>query len=331
MKLEVDPARWDEMLERLGCRDAYYRRGYVDSAAELHPGRAAYLLAGDERGAVVFPCLIREQPESAIRDVTTFAYGGPLALSDDPPVERFFALYEDWCAEQGIVATFARFHPLFENHRLAAPYFHCERVEGSVGWLLDGDLFARMHRHHRRLVRKAQTAGIDVRVVAGAERLDDFAALYLTTMRRVRASDFYFFPAGYWSALERGLSRDVVVFEARLEGRLLASVVCLSTHPWFHYHLGASADEGRKLGASHLLLYSAACFGQEQGFEIFHLGSGVGGGAGELLEFKRRFAPCSPLLEQWFGKAVHDKERYLALTGTDHIRYEGFFPTYLRP
>jgi len=150
-------------------------------------------------------------------------------------------------------------------------------------------------------------------------------------MRRPEASAFYFFPDGYWPELARGLGRDVVLFEARLGGRLLAGVICLATQPWLHYHLGATGDEGRGLGASHLLFYSAAQFGQDQGFELFHLGSGLGGGGGKLLEFKHRFAPNSALLEQWFGKAVHDEQRYLALTNSERVLYEGFFPAYRRP
>jgi hypothetical protein len=326
--LEVEPASWDGLLGGLGCTDAYYLRGHTDSAAALHPGQDAYLFDGDERGAVVFPCLIRELPELGVRDVTTFAYGGPLALGRDPPVDRFFTGYEEWCNEQKIVTTFVRFHPLFDNHLLAGSHFHRERVEGTVSWPLTGDLLAGMHRHHRRLVRKAEAAGIDVQLVMGPGLLDEFAALYATTMSRLRASSFYFFPDEYWRRLARGLEGRIVLLDARLDGRLVASVLCLATPPWLHYHLGATADEGRQLGASHLLLYSAARFGQDNGFELFHLGSGVAGDGGELLTFKRRFSPGTPLSEQWFGKAVHDEQRYLELTNADSVSYDGFFPRY---
>jgi hypothetical protein len=41
---------------------------------------------------------------------------------------------------------------------------------------------------------------------------------------------------------------------------------------------------------------------QERGYEQFHLGAGLGGGGGPLLEWKRRFQP-GELLGQWVGKA----------------------------
>jgi hypothetical protein len=77
------------------------------------------------------------------------------------------------------------------------------------------------------------------------------------------------------------------------------------------------------------LLYEAARFGQGEGYERFHLGSGFGGEGGSLLEFKRRFTN-SPLLEQWFGKRVHDVERYIEVTGSETIDFSGYFPAYRR-
>jgi lipid II:glycine glycyltransferase (peptidoglycan interpeptide bridge formation enzyme) len=184
-----------------------------------------------------------------------------------------------------------------------------------------------MHPHHRRLVRKAGRAGIVVER-NGTERLDGFAELYEQTMRRVRAEAVYFFADDYWACLAKSLGDRLVCMEATLDGRVLAAILCLASPPWLHYYLGASSDEGRTLGANHFLLYSAAAYGQHDGYEQFHLGSGLGGEGGSLLEFKRRFTPA-PLLEQWFGKAVHDRERYLELAG-GQIDYEGFFPAYRR-
>jgi hypothetical protein len=85
---------------------------------------------------------------------------------------------------------------------------------------------------------------------------------------------------------------------------------------------------GKAARCEPFLLYSAACFGQEREFEQLHLG-GVAGGGGSLLEFKQRFSP-GPLREQWFGKAVHDVNRYLELAQVESVSYAGFFPAYRR-
>jgi hypothetical protein len=327
LSLQVGSSNWDALLEEHGCADAYYLRGFVESAATALGGEAVYLQHTGDEGKVLFPCIVREVPAGGARDVTTFAYGGPIGLGADPHAERFHERYASWCTEAGIVATFIRYHPLLGNQQLAGRDFRLQRVEGSVTWPLQGDLLAGMHHHHRRLVRKAVRARIVVRRT-GAERLDNFADLYQQTMRRVGAAAVYFFADEYWACLASSLGDRLVCMEATLDGRLLAAILCLGSPPWLHYHLGASSDEGRKLGASHFLLYSAAAYGQDAGYEQFHLGSGVRGEGGSLLEFKRRFT-SAPLLEQWFGKAVHDRVRYLELAGGE-IDYEGFFPAYRR-
>jgi hypothetical protein len=301
---------WDAALAGAGSTDAYFRRAYVEASALLEDDGEPLLL---EHEGAAFPVIVRGG-----RDVTSPAgYGGPVGAGDG-----FGDAYDAWCRGRGIVSTFVRFHPLLRNER-AWP-FHREPVAGSVSWRLEGDLLAGLHRHHRRLVRKAEAAGAQAAVREAPHDLGEFAALYDETMRRADASGFYFFPEGYWEALR---TVPLVLAEVRLDGELAAAALCLATQPWLHYHLGASSEEGRRVGASQLAMLTAARWGVERGYEQFHLGAGLGGGGGPLLEWKQRFAP-GPLLEQWVGKAVHDEERYRELAG--EVSFEGFFPAYRR-
>ncbi len=299
--------------------DAYFLREYAEISAVLEVGEAVFLEAED----AVFPVIVRER--DGVRDVTNaYGYGGA-AARDEEAGARFYSWYREWCAENSIVTSFVRFHPLLRNHRYADPPFHLEPVAGSVSWPLEGDLFAGMHAHHRRAVRKAERAGLEVVVSEQPESLAGFAALYEETMRRQDAAGFYFFPEAYWRGLEgRGW---VLLLEARTSGETVAAILCLATRPWLHYHLGASAEAARGTGANHLLMLEAARWGQDRGYEQLHLGAGVSGSGGALLEWKRRFSP-GDLLEQWIGKAIHDEERYLALTGASTVDLAGFFPAY---
>lgn len=304
----------------VGFDDAYFRRDYAAISAVLERGETVFLETED----AVFPVVVRETGEG-VRDVTNpYGYGGAVA-ADDAAGRRFYETYRRWCEEQEIVTSFVRFHPLLENHRYASPPFHLEPVAGSVSWVLASDLFAGMHAHHRRAVRRAERAGLDVVVSEAPEQLGGFAALYEETMRRQQAAPFYFFSPAYWQGLS---GRDwLLLLEARSEGEAIAAILCLASPPWLHYHLGASSERARNTGASHLLMLAAARWGRERGYEQFHLGAGVGGAGGALLEWKRRFYP-SELRRQWVGKAVHDEERYLALTGQASVDYAGFFPAY---
>jgi serine/alanine adding enzyme len=265
--------------------------------------------------SALFAGIRRADPPDVI---TPYGYGGPVGTG-------FWDAYDDWCRANGIVTTFVRFHPLYGNHEAAPSYMEVERLAGTVAWRLDeGDLVDGMHRHHRRLVRKAEVAGVRAAITTAPEALDAFARLYAQTMDRRSASGFYYFPEHYWRALETGLRDRLVLFEAGDH----ASLLCFATRPWLHYHLGATSDEGRKLGASNLLFLEAARWAAAEGFTRFHLGGGLGGRADSLFEFKQRFDPGG-VVEMAVGKVIHDEDAYRALSG-GQAGTAGFFPAYRR-
>ena len=303
---EVAPGDWNA----LAPDDAYLRREYAETAVALDPGELVLLHAD----GTVFPCIVREL--DGVRDVTgLYGFGGP--VGDSP---RFYELYEDWCRGRGIVTTFTWFHPRFANHRHSR--FHVEPRGGTVAWRLDeSGLFERLHRHHRRAVRKAEAAGIETRITIAPPDLEPFAGLYERTMAEKGASGFYYFSREYWSLLHERLGEGLVLFEALDTHGVTAALLGLASPPWLHYHLGASERSG---GANNLLFLEAARWARHHGYTRFHLGGGVGGADDSLLEFKLRFDPGG-LIESAVGKAIHDEERYRELGGAG---FDGYFPVY---
>jgi hypothetical protein len=331
---EVAPEEWNGLLDGLGVRDVYLRREYLESASLLGQGRPVYLHVPGPSGDVLFPCLVRDA-DGGLADVgTPMGYGGPVATGADPPSAAFFSEYQRWCEENRVVATFIRFHPVLANQRLAEGRWHLEHIGHSIGWRLDGrsadDLVAGMDSHHRRVVRKARAAGMEISVEASPGDLGAFVSLYEATMRRRNASSFYFFPASYWRHVIAELRAGLVRADARTEGELVASIVCFASPPLLHYHLGASSQRGQELGANHLIFLETAAWAAGRGFALFHLGGGVGGFEDSLYEFKRRFDPGGAL-PAFLGKAVHDADAYRSLSGSHEIDYAGYFPAYRRP
>jgi serine/alanine adding enzyme len=321
--VEVDPARWDEVLRRAGVTDVYYSRGFVAASAMLVDGEPVLLELAGEGGAVLFACVVRRDPADV---VTPYGYGGPLGAGPRPPLERFPAAYEAWCRDRGVVSSFVVFHPLTGSAESpASRRFRTTPLGHTVAWpLAEGDLLAGMHRHHRRLVRRTQSTGLEVTADPAPTELASFVELYEQSMRRADASPFYFFREPYWRELLRAVA--LVRVDVRRGDRLLASVLGMGEPPWLHYHLGARAEEA-VAGSSHRALYELAVWGRGHGFDTLHLGGGVGGRPDSLFEFKRRFAPDG-LVPVSIGKAVHDTDRYLRLAGADEVDWDGFFPAY---
>jgi serine/alanine adding enzyme len=321
----VDPARWDGVLGELGITDVYCSHGFVRASAELAGAAPRLLHLAGPAGDVVFAVLVREDPRDV---VSPYGYGGPIAVGEDPPLAAFAAAYQAWCAAEGVLTSFVVFHPLFGNDADAETLgFHRVPLGGTVAWsLAEPDPRARMHKHHRRLVRRAEAAGFTASVEPAPDDLSEFVAVYEHAMRRLEASDFYLFGPAYWEAL----LRDVPLVRVDVrdgDGELVAGVLGMGRRPWLHYHLGAAADAARGTGASHLALCTLAEWGREQGYSILHLGGGVSGREDSLLEYKLRFAPGG-LVPSATGRAVHDPAEYARLTGTREVDWAGFFPAY---
>jgi serine/alanine adding enzyme len=336
--VEVEPVAWDDLLDGLGLDDVYLRRRYLESASLLGQGRPVYLQLAGEDGAVVFGALVREADGEFVDVGTPMGYGGPVAAGANPPVGAFFDAYERWCAHTRVLATFTRFHPVLANQRLADGRWHLEHIGHSISWRIEGraeELFHGLDAHHRRSVRKARGADVEITVEASPADLRGFVSLYEETMRRRNASSFYFFPEAYWRHLTTELGEALVRADAHVEdGELVASMLCLfspglSSPALLHYHLGASSERGQALGANHLLFLETAGWAARRGVSRFHLGGGVGGFEDSLYEFKRRFDPQGAV-PAYLGKAVHDVETYRALSGSDDIDYAGYFPAYRR-
>ena len=185
-----------------------------------------------------------------------------------------------------------------------------------------------MHKHHRRLVRRARRAGYDVTVDPAPDDLAEFVALYEQTMRRAGASPFYLFPPAYWDALAGGV--ELVRVDVRSGGELLASVLGMGAPPWLHYHLGGARKRPAARAPATSPSTALACWGREHGFTTLHLGGGVGGRRDSLLEFKLRFAP-EGMVGVSIGKAVHDRAAYLRLSGAAAVDWDAFFPAYREP
>lgn len=329
-EVDVVPSdRWDDVVTGLGGRDTYLLSAYHDASAALEPPgtRPVLLHVRTAGGEVALPLLLRPLPGGGWDATTPYGYGGPVSPSS-APVPGLGSALDRWARANGVVTTFLRLHPLLGNTGLVPPTADLVELGSTVLWDLSPgrDLRAALHPHHRRAARRAERAGLQITVRPAPGPLDDFRKLYETTMRRQSASAFFYFPDGYWLRLQRHeAALGTVLVEGRLDGELVAALLCFTHGPWLHYHLGGSADIARTMGASNACFVAAAEWGQAQGLTGFHLGGGVGGRSeSSLFVFKQRFDPAAPLRTFSVAKLVHDGAGYRQLAGTSST--SGFFP-----
>jgi serine/alanine adding enzyme len=330
----VPAAQWDTVVSRLGNTDTYTRAAYsrASSCLEADGTRPVLLHAVHGAEEVALPLLLRPLPDGRGWDATSaYGYGGPVARTSGN-LEWFGRALDDWAQANAVVATFLRLHPMTGNARFLPPSAEQVPVGSTVAWDVSPgrDLLGLMHPHHRRASRRADREGLVVTVVETPTSLAEFRGLYVETMRRQEATPYFYFPDEYWTALlADAVSLRPLLVEGRLDGRLVAALLCFAAGPWLHYHLGASDEVARSMGASNRCFLEAARWAQDHGMTRFHLGGGVGGSAtSSLFTFKHRYDPGSDPLPFHVAKLVHDRARYRELTGTDSTA--GFFPPWRR-
>jgi serine/alanine adding enzyme len=330
----VDPAEWDSLVTRLGGADTYLSAAYHAASALLEPTgtRPVLLHHRGPGGELALPLLLRPLAAGGWDATSAYGYGGPVARTPQDPV-AFGAALDGWARANAVVTTFLRLHPILGNADLVPATADLLRIGSTVAWDTSPgrDLVANLHPHHRRAVRRADRAGLVTTVVRRPPSLEPFRKLYEATMQRQQADPFFYFPTAYWdTVVEEGPALRPVLVEGRLDGELIASLLCFEHGSWLHYHLGASADVARTMGASNRLFLAAATWAQSQGLSRLHLGGGLGGAPDSpLFVFKHRFDPGSEPLPFHVAKLVHDRGRYHGLTGSHSTA--GFFPPWRAP
>ena len=102
---------------------------------------------------------------------------------------------------------------------------------------------ARYRSNHRRDRPSVPPGGIQWLHDVNFRYLADFAEIYWQTMRRVDASDRYFFDEGYFRDAAQGLREQSHLFVALLDGQVISGAIVLRCGDIVQHHLIGTRDE----------------------------------------------------------------------------------------
>lgn len=332
--------KWDPLVRSFAAHDVYWLSGYA-RGFQLH-GDGEPLLFSYSDGRlrainVVMRRDIGKDPRFAPHipcgryfDLSTpYGYGGWLAEGEG--LERAFAAYARWCRQNGVVAEFVRFHPLCQNHVLCAPFYQVEQRGRVVHMDLHSSelIWRNLSCKNRNALRKAIKNGVEVYCARTPEIYQRFRVLYDKTMDKVGAKAYYYFDAPFYRSMAEDLPDNALVFYAALpNGMMIAAAIMLLANRCMSYHLAGSLPEYRGLAASGLILYKAALWGCEHGYQTLFLGGGVGSEEDKLFHFKRAFYR-GDLHHFYIGKKIFDQARYDELVRLrGEMEESDYFPLY---
>jgi sugar O-acyltransferase (sialic acid O-acetyltransferase NeuD family) len=338
--------KWKSICQSFKDIDIFYYPEYVHLFEVRGEGKARCFVYYDDNGTVIFPFLIRQINElECFRDISDnmiditspYGYGGYLRNNDLVDMDKFYEVLSNYCKENNIVSEFVRFHPLLNNSLYSPEGVDTHLINETVIidlTLTPEEIWGKLAVSCRNKVKKANKLGVQVFIDENFENLDKFHELYVNTMERLRAQQYYYFTIEWFHNLIESLKGNVVLFYAVYRNNIIISGAFLFTGEYIHYYLSGSDYRMSHLAANNLLLYEVALWAKERGIKLFHLGGGYQPGD-SLFKFKASF---SPLKSQFYiGNIIHDLEYYQYLCARKQVG-EGkiladpsFFPSYRAP
>ena len=315
----ADDERWLAAWNAWPEREIHAHPEYVRLYDE---GRAMCALAE----GVLYAFHLRDLPFGAegVDIVTPYGYGGAFRTGDADP-EAFWAAFDAWAAEQGVVSELVRFS-LFPERLLPYPGETEERLTNVVREL-GGDPWMDFEHKVRKNVNKARRSGLRVEIDEAGDRLDDFLRVYGDTLTRREADDRYSFPREFFERIRDRLAGHFVFAHALDGDRVVSSELALLSASSAYSFLGGTDEAAFAERPNDLLKVELFRWAEAAGKKRFVLGGGFRPGDG-IFRYKRSFAPRG-LVPFEIGKRVLDRDAYDRLTErAGGPRDAGFFPAY---
>jgi hypothetical protein len=338
----LDPAasEWAEVLRRAG-HDIYHDPGYVVLDARVTGGTAAAFWYREESAALLLPLIVRGVPDSELSDaISPYGYPGPIsdaAASDTGFWERASRAMAETLRAHGIVTAFVRLHPLLPVPLdalggVGLVVRHGETVSADLS-LTDEEIWQQTRRDHRNHINRAKRAGLAI-VMDDWARLDEWIAVYHGNMRRLEASEYYFFPADHLAALHDTLGDRMHLAVALADGEVIGGNTFFEYRGICQGYISSTRREENHY-ADKLLYDHVRRWAGTRGNTVFHFGGGVGGAKDSLFSYKAGFSAGRHAFHTW--RVVTDPVAYRALVsrggaeshaGFDAEGMSGNFPPY---
>jgi hypothetical protein len=297
-------------------------------------------------GGVLFPFLLRplareewvDNNEESWDLVGPYGYGGVFAWGRGPDAQDdFWVNFEAWIENNKVVSSFVRLS-LFPDQTIPFRGTVEHNTSNIVRTLeIDPEVLWREYEHKvRKNVNKAKQANLTVEIDPTGLRLDEFMAIYYSTMDRRDASGSYYFPKSFFESLCANLSGQFTFFHVLHESKVVSTELVLVSRRHLYSFLGGTLPDAFSMCPNDLLKHEVNLWGREAQMHSFVLGGGYQSEDG-IFRYKKSFAPQG-VTEFFVGKRVHQPAAYDRLVlqrqeweksrGVDWAPKPAFFPLY---
>ena len=324
--------RWNAIVRSMNHYDFYHLAEYHGLE---YSGQSLLLYFSSKNTSLALPVILRPIAGTEFNDLTSvYGYAGPLSDRENPDeqtVKDFQKELLHFFDLRKIVSVFARLHPLFGNQEFLlsglGEIVDTNRTVGIDLSLSDREQKRQYAHSMKNQINRLKRRNVLVEKGQTREAIDRFVAIYKENMKRVNASEMYFFSNDYFYRLMEELPSSL--FLAYYEGKAISGSIFTSCNGIVQPHLSATRNDYLRWSPLKLVWDCIRLDAIEKNEKWMHLGGGVGGADDSLFQFKAQFSNLLFSFKTW--RYIHDKEAYNRLVFekyANQIPQSSFFPLY---
>jgi len=306
---------WDSFLLSFPNEfyDIYFEEKYV-KLYETENNEALCFICEENNKKLLFPFLKRNflydgQIYSDFE--TAYGYGGPIYnVFDNEFILRSLISFRSYCIDNNYIAGFVRFHPLLNNYTgfnsIGKSFLDRHTIAVDLSLSEDDIWMKEIHTQNRSTIKKGIKSGLKFIIDKEYKYLNDFIKLYNSTMGKVDADTFFYFPDNYYSSFKTDIKNSFLGLVS-LNDEILSAAIFFYSKEYGHYHLSGSDSNYLKVSPNNFMIYEASKVMKSLGVKKFHLGGGLNSDPhNSLYQFKSKFSRSR--YDFYIGKSIFNQK-----------------------
>lgn len=287
---------------------------------------------------VAIPFLTRQIFNTDYFDITSaYGYVGPISNikfedMSSSLINNFIIAFLNYLKLEKNISVFARLHPFIKQDILLEKFSGIHSNGRTVVIDLQVSLTEQRSKYRRTVrenINQLRKKGYYVKEANDPDSVKKFVSIYSENMRRIGATDYYFFNEDYFTKLLTSDEVDSKLLLVYLNDEAICGTLVTCTHEIIQGHLIGTRTNYLKESPAKLLVEEISILGRAFNMKYYHLGGGLGGNDDSLFNWKAGFSDMYLNFKTW--RYIADKmiyNQFVNNMGFSPDSNEDFFPLY---
>lgn len=319
-------AKWDYLFSLLPeeIQSPFFTSQYYESYLEIEKGAiecfCCYL---DEENFIFYPYLRKDinslgynLPAKFYDIAGAYGYNGPIGKVSQPDFVKYFnASLKNYLQQSNVVTEFVRYCPIIDNRIFHTYTNQIDVLDNVYIDLSKGieDVWNNSFEYRvRKTIKKAKEYPLSINFFRGNEikneQLGIFYRIYINTMQKNSAEEYYFFDINYFSTLVEKLDKNILLIITYFNELPISTELILIGPKIAYGFLGGTLKEYYQYKANTYQRWEIIKYLFNKGIEKYSIGGSIARND-SIYQFKKSFAKncINPF---YIGTYVHQPDIY---------------------